>query len=346
MARSRQPRLCIGVVVVGTCTINVLDGGGNSRTLTIPPGTYWVDPLYSGIVASGTLDAVGILTQLLDTADTTGTYTCLYASGTSGEMTGWGSQITRNTGTFNVRASNAGTNTDGRRFLQAIGFDQFGDMASGISNSSRGSLAIFDPLRGENVNPDEVPKGFGVTVETEGGTAFTADLGSPLLARIISFPGLKASSTKRRFDSVGPLALALNFESTMWTFLTRGAPVRYWGDKNAVQNTYIAANMSATASSFTTPVNSVYADQTIICVDGEQMFVASGNGTTTTTVYRDRDKAVAHSKYAPVSTDFVGTYVLGTQGGNVNQGGFNPKRRADYDDRWDLDLSLVRTVGV
>lgn len=341
----KQPRLCMGIVVSDTCTINVLDGTAASRAITIPFGTYWLDPKFSGIVASGTLDALGIFAQLIDTADTGGTYTCAYSSAASGDMNGWAGRITRSAGTFQIRGSNAGTNTSGRRFLRFLGYNSLADLTAGINQDTKLGPALWDTLRGENGSPQESPKGYGVTVETEGGVVFTADLGDPLQSRLVSFPALSAIAVKRRSDSyVAALGTWVNFESTMWPWLTSGMPIRYWSDKNATQNTYLAAAITATDGSFTTPVVSTYADNTMICVDGEWMLATAGTGTTTTTVYRD--KPVAHGKYAPVSTDDVATYVLAADGGNVNQSGFKPERRSEGDDRWDMALSLTRTTGV
>ena len=340
----KQPRLCAGIVVTGSCTISILVGA-TPYTVTITPGTYWLDPICSGIVAAGTLDALGIFTNLLDTADTGGTYTCAYSAPfNDGEINSFASSITRSAATFSIRGSNAATNAAGRRFLRFLGFDALADATAAITLTSKIAPAIWDPLRGEDKSPEEDPSGYGVVVQTENGTAYGADIGDPLYRRLVSFPGLKMSSVKRNNSAILTSAQWANFESVMWPWLSNVNPVRYWADKNATQNTYLAAAMTAADITFTTPVVSAYANDTMICVDGEWMEVHSGFGTTTTTVYRD--KPVAHGKYAPVSTDFVGTYLMDNSGGNVNQGGFKPERRSESDPRFDMTIALIRTTGV
>jgi hypothetical protein len=83
-------------------------------------------------------------------------------------------------------------------------------------------------------------------------------------------------------------------------------------------------------------------NDTMICIDGEWCDVVAGAGTANMTLIRDQP--VAHPKWSPVSTQFVGTYVLGTSGGNVNMRGYNPQRVAVNQDRWDLDIALDRTL--
>jgi hypothetical protein len=346
---AKQPRLVMGIYVGATCTINIL-GGASSLTLTIPTGTYWVDPILSGIVtaaSAGNIDAVGVLTNLLDAADSGATYTFAYASADSAtisQMRAWGWTITRSTGTFSIRGANAGTNAEGKRFLRFIGADQLLDDTAALTQASHVSPAIWDPLRGEDGSPEEEPEGEATTVRTQT-VVYAFDIANQLLSRVVSFPALKALAVKRRSDSDdSSVDIPVNFETTMWPWLLAGNPVRYWADKNALQNTYLSAAMSATATSFSIPVNSAFPNKTMVCVDGEWMVVRGGTGTTTVNVRRDNP--VAHSKYAPVSSDFVGTYVIKEDGGNINGKGFRPKRRSEADDRWDFALALDRTAGV
>lgn len=344
---TKQPRLCGGIVVSGTCTISVLVGA-TPYTITIPEGTYWFDPVLTGIVtlaSAGNLDALGVFTAALDAADAGGTYSQTYVSGDSTEMRGWAGTITRSAATFSIRGSNAATTTEGKRFLRFLGYDALRDETAAIALTSRLSPAIWDPLRGEDGSPEDVPDSNGVTVRT-GGYAYSYDNGDPLLNRVVSIPAMRAPSVKKRTDSVDAyLDINLSLESALWPWLNRGSPVRYWADKNATQNTYLDAAMTATATSFTLPTNSLLAGKTMVCVDGEWMVVKDGIGTTTVGVYRG-ENPVAHSKYAPVSSDTVATYVLGESDGNINQSGFDPSRRAEYDDRWDVAISLARTAGV
>lgn len=340
---TKQPRLCAGIVVTGTCTISVLVGA-TPYTITIPAGTYWFDPILTGNAASDTIDALGKLTYLIDNVDA-GTYTPAHLSATDGEMQSWAVSITRNAATFSIRGANAATNTAGKRFLRFLGYDALKDETAAIAMPSRIAPAIWDPLRGENGSPEDVPDADGVSVRTST-RAFTFDTGEQLLSRVVSFPALKATSVKRRSDSILASAQWANFESTMWPWLYSGSPVRYWLDKNAVQNTYLAAAMTAADTTLTIASTSVFLNDTMLCVDGEWMEVHGGGGGAGTTITVYRDQPVAHGKYAPVSTDLVATYVLGENAGNVNMRGFNPVRRSEAIDRWDMQVALDRTAGV
>lgn len=342
----KMPRLCQGLVVTGTTNINFL-GNITSYTVSIPQGTYWNDPIYSSVTASDNPDALGQLRYLIDAIDTGATYTSAWVAPTvDGDFNCYkDNYISRSAGTFNIRGSNAGTNTAGQRFLRFVGYDGGSDYGSFTVNYPNMGTAIYDPLRGESGDMEETSTGFGTTGRTVGGVAYGYDVGAPLLSRMITMT-MPGKNVRRRANSASPSAYVMtDFESLMWPWLSRGNPVRYYADgKTAANSTYLTAAMTATSTTCTTSAVLPTSYRAQICIDGEWCRVQAGAGTTTLTLLRDQP--VAHGAYAPISTDFVGTYVLAQSGGNINMRGFNPSRRAVNQDRYDMAIALDRTTGV
>lgn len=345
----KYPRICMGITVTGTATIRTALATVGTN-ITIPEGTYWADPVYGANAdytssTVHTISAIGILTAMI-TADGTdaGVYTAAMTSAAAeAEFIPRYSQIGRSASTVQILAANAANTTAGRRFLRFLGWDTLTDQAAAATILGQYVAASYDVQRGESGSPDEEADGFGATMRTGSGFSYAYDVGAPLLSRMVTFKGLRAESVKRRLGvpsiTTGGL-VTWDFETLMWPWLSRGSPCRYYANTSATA-TYLTAALTATAVTASVNSGTGIANNTALCIDGEWVYVTSGGTTTTLTIRRDNP--IAHPIYAPCSTDFVGTYVLGQSGGNVNMRGFKPERRSEGDDRWDVTIALDRT---
>lgn len=323
------------LTTAGTIRVNVT--GPATADLTIPAGRYWHYPVDQVINASDSIDAIGLFGYLYDAADggQTGAVTGPTAQAYQG-VTGVHYINTVSNG-LGVLASNAATTTAGRTFLSYMGWAKHTDTAD---EDAQGIRPVWT-VRPESGDVDEKAEGFGAVVRLGGGAVVTGDLGEPLLRRNVMFEALPGGFVNQRqgaYDWTGNSASNESFELLVWRWAARGELVRYYADRGATNN-YLASAMTATASSCTLASGTGFTAGGHVCVDGEWMGITNVAGAVLTVT---RHNPVAHPKYAPASTDFVGTYAMAMDGGNINARQFAPSRRAPNQDRWDMEIALVR----
>lgn len=329
-------------VLIPSCTltsdgaVRVNISGPSTTTLTIPAGRYWHYPGTLTITAADSIDAIGLFTYLWDAAD--GGQTAAsepYGAAIQGVTAAhYANRVETSLG---VLAGNASTTTIGRKFLSYMGWDKFQDLAT---ETAQGLRPVWT-VRPEAGDVDEKSEGFGAVVRLGGGAVYTGDLGDTLKRRAVVFeslPGGFVNARQAAADETGQDYADQSFETLVWRWASRGELVRYYADRDATNN-YLAAAMTATASTLTLNSGTGFTDGTSVCVDGEWMGIRNVAGAVLTVT---RHEPVAHPKYAPVSTEFVGTYALAMDGGNINARQFAPSRRAPNQDRWDMEIALVR----
>lgn len=339
----KLPRLCVSHTVrsdsaslgIGNTTLDFL-------TSDLAIGRYWTDPVYStGLVASGSPCLLGAVAALIDAGSANVTGISKAYSSTSSPA--WRASFAVDTaGDFRFKPSTT-SDPAALEIMRRVGVDLANNstqvIALGGSVVMPYALGIWDPDRGESGDTDEGWDGFGSVFRTVGGVVYTSDIGDALARRLISFNGLSGSYTRNR-PSDG--ATRYGFEFIIWPFLARGEFVRYYADRSAT-TTYLTSAMTATSTGAVVASRTGFSTNDAICIDGEWMVVTGGTGTGAGTLTVNRPDAVAHSNYEPVSKDFVATYALDETEGDVNRAGFTPSRRAVNQDRWDFDISLIRT---
>jgi hypothetical protein len=245
--------------------------------------------------------------------------------------------------TLAILASHASTTDIGRKFLNYLGWDWYTDTTASATPTAQSWAAYFKCPLAETGDIDEKEEAFSSIVRLGGGGVYTADLGDPLPRRVVSLGALPGRIVNRRepgADNASDSNDSLAFQKLVWRWASRGELLRYYAD-SAATITGLSAALAKNANTCTVLSATGIAANTAICIDGEWCEVTNVGGTTLTLL---RDQPVAHPKYAPVSTDFVGTYALDSDGGNVNMSSFGPARRAVNQDRWDLDIPLVRAA--
>jgi hypothetical protein len=331
----------------GAIRVNEVAGGGGASTITVPAGRYWNDPSISTSAASS--DTINALDQLAYLVLGYGAGTVgLYASG-SVSVSGLtvvpkvAALFMSGADTLQILASNAATTDIGRKFLEYLGWDWYTDTAASNTPTAQGWAAYFRSPLAESGNTDEMSESMSAVVRLGGGGVYTADLGDPLVSRVVSLaalPGRLVNQREPGADNSSDSADSLAFRKLVWRWASRGELIRYYAD-SASTITGLSAALAKNANTCTVLSASGISAGTAICIDGEWCEVTNVASTTLTLL---RAQPVAHPKYAPVSTDFVGTYALDTDGGNVNMRSFKPSRRAVNQDRWDMDIPLVRAV--
>jgi hypothetical protein len=239
-----------------------------------------------------------------------------------------------------VQGLDALTDTNGKRFLLYMGWNPYVDQANAEPCDAQGCRAEWT-TRPEASDVDERKEGFGSVVRLGGGAVYTGDIGEPLVTRVVSLESVPGGFVHKRegtFDENGPGSGDCSFEYLVWGWAARGELVRYYADRSA-NNTWTTTAMTTASQTFDINTTTGVSTGGHVCVDGEWMGVANVAGNTVTV---RRSNPVAHPKYAPASTDFVGTYALAMDGGNINARRFAPSRRAPNQDRWDMEISLVR----
>jgi len=337
----KTPVLLPSCTITSSGAIRVYDsgGGGTEATITIPAGRYWTYPGGSVIEASDSIDAVGLFAYLWDAAYGGQAAEPQNAGPTYLGATGYFFQNLVSSGSA-VYAASANTTANGRTLLTYMGWDPRTSQGAAANVEAQG-LRTEWALLPESGDVDEKSEGFGAVVRLGGGAVFTGDLGEPMLRRTITLDGIPGGFVNRRQSAsdTSTAQMDASFEHLVWRWAAKGEMVRYYADRSAT-NAYLTAALTSTAVTCSVSTTS-FANGQSICIDGEWVGVTSGGGTANLTI--TRHNGVAHSKYAPVSSDFVGTYVLAVDGGNINMRQFDPSRRAVNQDRWDMEIALVRT---
>lgn len=335
----KLPRLCVSHTVRGTATFRI-DTSAPYTTGALTAQRYWTDPVYgSALVASGSPCLLGAMAALLDVSATVTTAGKSYSTTSS---PAYRATFTAAAGSFAFIPAHAGTTAEGLRVLRRLGCDLAGNSASVSSGNDRTwpyALAVWDPDRGESGDTDEQWDAYGNVIRTVGGVVYTNDLGAPLPRRMLTFNGLSGSYAR---DRIADGATRYGFEAIVWPYLALGELVRYYADRTAT-TTYITSAVSSTDTTVAVADRTSISANDFVCADGEWMKVtASGSGAGNLTV--ERSNPVAHSQYAPLAKDFVATYALAEDAGDVSRRGFTPSRRALNQDRWDFDVGLIRAV--
>lgn len=335
----KTPVLLPSCTLTSSGAVQVNISGPSTATLTIPAGRYWTYPSDTVIKASDSIDAIGRFGYLWDTADG-GAAQNPVAEPFSPNILGvtashYANRVEDGDG---VLAANASTTDIGRRFLSYMGWAKLTDTSGQYAQGVRAAWSVLP----ESGSTDEVLDGFGAVVRLGGGAVFTGDLGEPLRRRVVTLAGVPGGYVNQRMgfaDNDGQDVSDHSFEHLVWRWGALGEMIRYYADRNAT-NAYLASAMTATDTSCTLNSGTGFSAGGHVCVDGEWMGITNVAGAVLTVT---RHAPVAHSKYAPASTDFVGTYVLAMDGGNINMRQFAPSRRAVNQDRWDMEIALVRT---
>lgn len=334
----KYPRLALSHTVKGSCVVQVTTHG----LLTIPEGVYWTDYVHGGVESIGT-DLHGKFTAALD-ALVAGSDTQFSYDNTVGK---WGIR-TVSTHAITLEFGNANTTEEARRMAKRLGFNALrtSDPLDGSVTDLAGLIeGHWDCPRAEfSKLQEDQDKGNAATSEAYTGYTYGFRLGDNLTRYLLRFQSVPESYVYARGQvqggaDVGGYPYDLSFESRAYQYLRRGEMVRLYADAAATA-TFITGAMTKTSTSAVVQSGTGISIGDTIWIDGESMWVENKVGTTLTVV---RANPEAHPAGAPVSKDFVGTYVLDTDGGNVNMQEFAPARRAHNQTRYDLDIALRRT---
>ena len=334
-------RWCVSHTVKGTATIRVTDGVANADT-TIPEGVYWSDPVYGSLMTSVAPSLYGKFAYLLD-ANATAVCALTEASLGSVFYNFRTAKYTVTGGLGDWWVSAAGCTTEGLRLLKPLCLRPMNDTSVLLDGEIISyTEGCWRANQGEYGSEQEQAENMGATTRSFSGYGYGFRIGEPLRRRLIRFSGLPHAFTWNTSITVyNQSQFDYSFQSNVWNYLARGEMVRVYDDESAT-HTYLSAALTATATSVSVASGSGISNSTKIWIDGEPVIVTSGGGTTTLKV--ERPFPVAHSIYAPVSTDRVATYVLDNDGGNANMGEFTAERRAYNQTRYDLDVPLLRTT--
>lgn len=333
------PRLCCSHTVTGTATFVYTA----ATTATIAAGTYWTDPVYG----SYSNTAAANLPLKIGSSMTVGGFAGA-GSSTGTAISGiYYGLFTFAGGSTQFISGHASVTTEGRRMLRRVGLPTTSTYPAAASGTISAGLVcgIWEPLYCESSSLIEAQQGETGSVFVSGdGTAYTTRTASPERNRLLVLSGVPGRYVNPSVYFPDGIATPgdYSFDTLMYQWLMRGEQVRYYADKTATY-TYLTSAVTATASSITVNSNTNIDVNDILCVDGERMKAIANTSGTTWSVYRHNP--VAHATLSPVGVDaFVATYVLGSDGGNINRGGFNPSRRAPNQDRWDMEIALVRAT--
>ncbi len=349
----KLPRLC-GSKTLATAAVIHCSGNGVTTQfdVSLAAGRYWFDPIYTNNATMKSADsicALGRFAYELDTADTSQSYANAEYVNIGSQTSGciYNALIDPSGTNFSVYPNHANTTATGRAFLSTIGYSFLANTTNAALqwNELGSAVPVWVPARGEDGDLDEGETNYANAIRTYSGYSYSTVSALPTKSRVASWRLSAAAVMSRasRYSNLGSAyAQDQSFQGVMWPLLNRGELVRYWSNTSATLNTFLTTAM--TASSVTAVVASYtgLAEGMSLCVDGEWMTVLATPGSTTVSV--ERLNPIAHPKYAPVSTDFVGTYQLSQDGGNVNLGGFNPERVAVNQDRWDISIGLTRAL--
>lgn len=336
----KLPRLCVSHTVRGSCTLRI-DTSAAYTTAEFTAGRYWTDPVYNTeLVSSGSSCLLGAVGYFLDNGIATVTGVGKSYSTTSSPA--YRASYSASAGSFAFVPNHAGTTEEGLRLLRRLGCDLVTNSAgvsSGNTQTWPFALAVWDPPYGEVGDTDEQWDAFGPVFRSVTGVVCTADLGEALPRRMVSFGGLSGSYTRNRIADGNT---RYGFEHIILPYLARGELVRYYADRTAT-TTYTTSAVASTDTTIGVANRTGISANDQVCLGGEWMQVTgSGSGAGNLTVVRSNP--VAHAVHEPLSKDFVATYALAADAGDVSRKAFTPKRRAHNQDRWDFDIALIRAT--
>lgn len=332
------PRLCCSHTVTGTASFVYAYSGNHTVSLTA--GTYWTDPIYSG----GGLSTCDLLQAVATLISAGGASSSSYNLNTA---LGYAAATISTADDTQILAGNAAVTAAGRHALVRLGYPATSSSPpSAGPDIDAGTMGGFwQPTYCETSSLIENDAGeSGAVVVSADGSAYTTYTGDPERGRLLVVQACSGAnthpSTRSTFASVGQ---DVSFKTLIWKWLVRGEKVRYYANTSATY-TYVTSAVTATDASIVLKSNTGVTAYSSLIVDGETMYATANTSGTTWSV--DRHDPVSHAQYAPVGVNaFVGTYVLGNDGGNVNRGQFAPQRRAANQDRWDMEIALVRATA-
>jgi hypothetical protein len=339
---SKIQRWCVSQTVKGSCIINVDDGLGNEGNATIPEGVYWCDPVYGTLATSAAPSLYGQLAYQVDqisSPNIVGSVSSVVTVLTYFKAISYA--FTHATGDPVIEAD--GCTTEALRLWPAMSLGAYA-ATTGLFEGGGEYISVlygcWSPQQGEYGSQQEDAENMGGNTRSFSGYSYGFRVGDPLLRRLIRFSALPeirvyagAQTTSPQYD--------YSFESHIWKYLSRGEMVRIYDDYSAT-HTYLTSAMTKTSTTAVVASVSGISAQTFAWIDGERVYVSSVDGGSLTLTIQ-RPNPVAHSAYAPVSTDRVATYVLDNDGGMANMGEFAASRRAYNQTRYDLDIPLLRT---
>lgn len=341
---TKKPLLCASHTIKGTATIRARNTVPTDYQLSLSNVRLWTDPLYG--TALKVVDSpcmLGRLAYLLealtpDAQTFAKTYNWNSSTGVSLPT------LTATTG-MALRGNDSGTNDAGRLILRRLGLPPYENLAASVAPIGASFCGgIWASPESESGDLEESQRAFGNVVETRGGTAYTFNIGQPLPSRLLVIDMVDGQYVVPRTGAtIGRTYSAdRSFKRTMWEWLSIGEAVRYYADTVAT-HTYLTVACAKEDQSITVATTTGFDAGQVFYLDGERMEVYGVTSGTVLAVLRD--KPVAHVKYAPVSFDFVATYVLSKDGGNINRGSFRPTLRMIESDFYDMEVPLIRTAS-
>jgi hypothetical protein len=336
------PDFCCSHTVKGTATVQ-MTGTSYSGPVTVPEGVYWNDPIYGQSPTPPSLGAR--LMSLMDALNASTTSINLFDNNTIE----YGAYTLTNDTNLALNMAHANVTAEGRRIAKRIGIN--GLVTTLLDNAGNekyhgvpeGYWFYRSRAEASKMQEDQDDGNAGYS-ESDSGFGFTFRMGNPAKSYLLGLRSVPETYTWSRGQVQSGLDVAsnpydLSFEARVWQYLARGEMVRIYTDSTATR-TYTTAAMTAASTSVTVSSGTGLATGDKVCIDGEWCYVSNKAGTTLT-LYRDNP--VSHPAYAPLSKDFVATYCLATDGGNVNLRSYKPARRALNQARYDMDIALRRT---
>lgn len=334
----KYPRLALSHTVKGSCVVQVTTYG----QLTLPEGVYWTDYLYGSTRLTPNL--LGEFAGQIDDLTTVSSTAFSWAN-----LVGKYSLHAVCDVSLELEFGHANTTEEMRRTAKRLGFNPLRTTDDLDGSGSFGEYGIIEghwdcPRAEFSKLQEDQDKGNAATSESYSGYTYGFRMGDNLKRYLLRFQSVPEVYVYSRGQvqsgaTVEDWPYDLSFESRVYQYLRRGEMVRLYADASATA-TYLTSAMTATAVTCVVQSATGIVLGDIIWVDGEEMTVEDVVGTTLTVM---RPNPIAHPAYAPVSKDFVATYVLDTDGGNVNMQEFAPARRAHNQARYDLDIALRRT---
>lgn len=335
----KVPRFACSHTVTGSCVLR-LATDSVSGDATISAGTYWTDP-GAGVASSQSL--------LQAVADAWLAATGAFVTPSFVDANGDGVGVAQFVGSpYQLQiAAHSHVTAEGRRLMQRLGVAPYSGTGLALTLTTSGLLGAWGPGgRAESGSAAEELKGeTGAVSVSADGTAYATYSADPQRNRLVVLQALTGQYVHRGARVLGGTGAAadLSLQTHLYDVLRRGERVRYYDD-SAGAYASLAVACAAAATTVTLSSNTGASAGGAVCLNGEMATLAANTTGTTWTV--TRPNPVAHAAGDPVGLggSWVGTYVLAEDGGNVNRGEFAPKRRAVNQDRWDVELSLVRAT--